>query len=234
MDYESFRTAWTRALRDSRLPIIGLYPEESLDTRNLDRKHKVYVEPLGRQDAPPFHVTATLSWTWNNLNTVRGTLRDEDIFVEMLGRDRAAGLMTEKPYVRVDIVLSARAPYDKPLPMPSTAAWAKWIHETIERLDHVEPLLPDETLRENRMGMTEALGWQESPKVTAVCAPSGDLLLEAIEISAGQLIEVPRLLDCPDEPDEDPEEELTDLFGRVKASLCAWMQALDHLRAETG
>ena len=232
MNYESFRTAWTHALRESRLPMIGLYGNEMLDLQSLDRAHKVYVEPLGGQDAPPFHITATLSWDWHALQTARAHTKDEDVLSEMLGRDQTEDLVTEKPHVRIDIKLAASAPYGKPLPMPSKAAWAKWVFETVQRLDHVEPLLPDELLRENRMGMTEVLAWQESPKVTAVCSPTGDLLLEEIEISAGQLIELPRVLDSPDEPDEGPEGQLAEVFGRVRASLMAWMQAVDHLRPQ--
>lgn len=230
MDYETFRALWLDALRESRLPPIGLQGTETLDTRHLDRMYTAYVEPLGGQDAPPFHVTAELSWKWDGLNTVRGTTRDEDVLSEMLRRDQTEDLVTEKPYVRVDIKLRASTPYDKPLPMPPKAAWSKWVEETVERLDHIEPLLPDEILRENRMGMTEVLGWQDTPKVRAVCDASGALLLEGVEISAGQLIELPRLLDSPDRLDEGPEAQLTELFGRVRASLTAWMQALDHLR----
>jgi hypothetical protein len=44
-----------------------------------------------------------------------------------------------------------------------------------------------------------------------------------------QIIDLPRLIDNPDEHDEGPEVELEELFGRVRASLMAWMQALDHL-----
>ncbi len=160
---------------------------------------------------------------------MRGTTCD-DLLSVRLGRDQAAGLFTEPPYVRVDIKLSAPAPYDKPLPMPTKAAWAKWVHEAVERLDHVEPLLPDETLRENRMGMTEVLAWQQTPNVKLACHATGELLLEGVELSAGQLITLPRLLDCPVEPDEGPEAQLTDVFERVRAALSAWMQAVDHLR----
>ena len=230
MNYETFRAAWTNALQAARLPTRGFDPTETLDLRRFDRTYEVHVEPLGGQDAPPFHIRATLSWTWNSLNTVRGTTRDEDVLSEMLGRDQTEDLVTEPPYVRVDILLSASAPYDKPLPMPSQAAWAKWVHETVNRLDHVEPLLPDEMFRENRMGMTEVLAWQRAPRAKVVCSATGALLLEAVELSAGQLVALPRLLDCPDEPDDGPEEQLTELFGRVRASLSAWMQAVDHLR----
>ena len=230
VDYETFRALWLEALRNSLLPPIGLHGTETLDTRNLDRVCTAYVEPLGGQDAAPFHVTAQLSWKWDGLNTVRGTTRDEDVLSEMLGRDQSEDFVTEKPSVRVDIKLRAWTPYDKPLPMPPKAAWSKWAEETVERLDHIEPLLPEEILRENRMGMTEVLGWQGAPKVRAACDPSGVLLLEGVEISAGQLIELPRLLDSPDRLDQGPEAQLAELFGRVRASLTAWMQGLDHLR----
>jgi hypothetical protein len=74
------------------------------------------------------------------------------------------------------------------------------------------------------------LAWQQAPKVTAVCSPTGDLLLEAVEISAGQIIELPRVIDGSDGDADDPEVQLTELFERVRASLSAWMQAVDHLR----
>ncbi len=230
MDYETFRAIWTEALQQSRLPTIGSHATDMLDTRTLDRSHKVYVEPVGGQDAPPFHVTSTLSWRWTALNTSRGIYRDDDTLSEMLGREQTEDLVTERPWVRVDIELSAAAPYDKPLPMPSKAAWANWVRETVERLDRIEPLLPDEVMRENRMGMTEVLAWQSEPKVRVDCRPGGELMLEKVEIAAFQIVELPRLLDEPDRGDEGPEPQLQELFGRVRASLMAWMQAVDHLR----
>ncbi len=39
MDYESFRMAWTQALREPRLPTLDMRPEETLDTRYRGRKH---------------------------------------------------------------------------------------------------------------------------------------------------------------------------------------------------
>jgi hypothetical protein len=56
-------------------------------------------------------------------------------------------------------------------------------------------------------------------------------MLEGVELSAWQAVEVPRIFDDPDrEPDPGPEEELAALFGRTRGALSAWMQALDHLR----
>jgi len=52
-----------------------------------------------------------------------------------------------------------------------------------------------------------------------------------VSISAGQLVEVTRMFDDPDrEPDGGPEKQLTKMFQRVRASLLAWMQTVDHLR----
>jgi hypothetical protein len=229
VDYEAFRTAWSRAHLESRLSALH-DATETLNTRSLDRSHTIYLEPLGGQDAPPFHVTATLSWAWDTLNTARARTCDEDVLTEMLGHDGASELVTEKPCVRVDIKLTASAPYGKPLPLPARSAWRQWVHETLSRLDDIEPLLPDEPHRENRMGLTEVLAWQGSPTVRTVCSADGELRLDAVELAAGQIIELPRSLDCPDEPDEGPEAQLTQLFTRVRASLMAWSQALDHLR----
>lgn len=230
VDYEAFRTAWTQALRESRLQALH-EATETLDTRSLDRSHTIRVEPLGGQDAPPFHVTAVLSWAWDTLNTTRARTCDEDVLTEMLGRDVAGELASEKPCVRVDIKLTASAPYGKPVPLPGRSAWRQWAHETLSRLDDIEPLLPEQPHRENRMGMTEVLAWQGSPIVRTVCSADGELLLGAVELAAGQIIELPRSLDCPDVPDEGPEEQLTQLFTRVRGALMAWTQALDHLRA---
>lgn len=230
MDYDLFRTAWEEARHAARLQMIGLYARETLDIRHLDREYEAYVEPLGGQDAPPFHVTAKLSWRWTNLTTVRGVLCDEDVLAEMVGRDQSEGLVSDNPYVRVDIELSAKAPYDHPLPMPPQATWQRWVRETVERLQRIERLLPDETARENAAGRLEVLAWQGKPQVTAVCSATGELELDAVTIAAMQLIELPRQLDCPDEPDEGPQGALHELFARVRASLSAWMQAVDHLR----
>lgn len=230
VDYEAFRTAWTHALRESRLQALH-EATETLDTRSLDRSHTIYVEPLGGQDAPPFHVTASLSWAWDTLNTTRARTCDEDVLTEMLGRDVACELVSEKPCVRVDIKLTASAPHGKPMPLPARSAWRQWVNETLSRLHDIEPLLPEQPHRENRMGLTEVLAWQGSPTVRTVCSVNGELLLGAVELAAGQIIELPRSLDCPDVPDEGPEEQLTQLFTRVRAALMAWTQALDHLRA---
>jgi hypothetical protein len=48
------------ALRESRLPAIGLAPDEVLDLRHADRTFTVGVEPMDREIGTPFHVAATI------------------------------------------------------------------------------------------------------------------------------------------------------------------------------
>jgi hypothetical protein len=233
MSYESFRSAFEAALRDSGLPVFGVRGEELLDLRSMDRIYRIRVEPIGGQDAEPFLVTALLSWRWTALDTARTITVEEDVLTEMLGRDDAAGLRTEKPWIRVDIELKATSPYGKPRPMPPPTALRDWTREAMTRLEEIEPLTPEERVREES-GRLAVLAWQQvEPRVHVVCGPAGNLMLDAVEISAWQAIESPRALDDPNQPpDAGPEEQLAEMFGRARAALSAWMQALDHLRGE--
>jgi hypothetical protein len=232
MNHESFRDAFEAVLRRSRLAVFGVRGEELLDLHNLDRVHRIAVEPIGGQDAEPFLVTASLSWRWIALQTARTNTTEEDVVTEMIGRDGGVGILTEKPWIRVDIALKATLPYGKPMAMPGPAAMRQWFHETMTRLEQIEVLTPKEQIREEKVQLT-VLAWQQAePRVYALCQPSGDLMLDAVELGAWQAVAVPRVLDDPDhEPDAGPEEELAAMFGRTRAALVAWMQALDHLRA---
>jgi hypothetical protein len=232
MSYEAFRTIWDYALQESRFPTLGLQPTETLNTRTLNREYRIYVEPLGGQDAKPFHVTATLWWHWDALHTARTNTADEDVLHQMVREPALENVETEKPCVRVDIVLEASAPFRKPIPMPGRAAWAQWVREARGRLNDIEPLIPEESVRENDEGRLEVLGWQDELKAKVMCDDGGELLLESVEVAAFQIIELSRDSDSFDRASDDdsPEEQLRGLFHRVRAALSAWMQAVDHLR----
>ncbi len=232
MNHESFRSAFEAALRSSGLRVFGLGGEEQLELQKLDRIYRTAVEPIGGQDAEPFFVTAWLSWRWSALQTARANTTEEDVVTEMFGRDDRAAIGTEKPWIRIDITLKATLPYGKPMPMPPPPAMQQWFHETMTRLEQIEPLTPEEQVRDDEDGRLAVLGWQQAePQVHALCRPSGDLVLDGVELGAWQAIELPRILDDPDhEPDPGPEEQLRAMFGRIRAALAAWMQALDHLR----
>ena len=60
----------TLARRESGLPLVSAYDgDETLDVRSLGRTFETFVEPLGGQEAEPFHVAASLSWRWDAVAT---------------------------------------------------------------------------------------------------------------------------------------------------------------------
>jgi hypothetical protein len=231
--YEEFEHAWISARRESGLRLMSAHEgNESLDLRSLSRTFETFVEPLGGQEAEPFHVVATLGWRWDALHTARSKTTEEDMLTEVLGRERVRGhkVRTERSAIRVDVKLSASLPFGQAIPMPAHSAWAKWTHEVLARLEAIEPLVPDERTRQARDGMLEILAWQGEPVARVLCEHDGVLKLAAVEVTAFQLLELPRRWDDSDrKEDPPPAPQLHEFFGRVRASLHAWMQALSHL-----
>lgn len=191
----------------------------------------IYVEPLDREIGSPFHVSGAISWRWDALQSARTATTEEDLLTELLGREDAYDdIDTERPWLRVDLVLRAGLEYGKWLPMPSPAVWARWMEEVTGRLENVEPLVPEDVARELPDGQLAILAWQDGPEIRANCSPEGELRLESIKLSAFQLIELPRKWDSLErEPDDHPHAQLVAMFRRVKAALHAWGEVMDHL-----
>lgn len=233
MTYDEFKQAWISARRESGLRLMSAFEgDESLDFRSLSRSFETFVEPFGGQEAEPFHVAATLGWRWDALHTARSNTTEEDMLTEVLGRERVWGhkVRTERSPMRVDVKLSASLPFGKAIPMPAHSAWTRWTHEVHERLEAVEPLVPEEKTRQARDGMLEILAWQGEPVARVLCGEDGVLKLGAVEVTAFQLLELPRRWDDTDRRDDPhPGPELHEFFARVRASLHAWMQALSHV-----
>lgn len=230
MRYEEFRAAFMEALRESKLGMIGLWPDETLDLRTTDRTLTIHVEPLGGSDAEPFHVAAKISW--DALSTARTATREEDALMTLFGPDSVPKRKTMRPYHRVDFELHGSLMTGQELPMPSNRAWASWAEESIGRLAHTEPLTPQEKVRENKAGNLEVLAWHGPPEAAVLVGPDGELRLSAVTIAGFQLIETPRAFDLGEQEDPGPRRDLQEMFHRVRASLLAWMQALDHLKTK--
>jgi hypothetical protein len=47
--------------------------------------------------------------------------------------------------------------------MSPSEVWATWAHETIGRLDAIEPIVPAKRTRPGREGLVEYLAWQGEP-----------------------------------------------------------------------
>lgn len=216
----------------SRLGMIGLWPEETLDLRTIDRTLTIHVEPLGGSDAEPFHVAAKVSFSWDALSTARTATREEDTPMTRFGPDSVPKRKTVRPYHRIDFELRGSLMTGQELPMPSSRAWASWAEETIGRLIHIEPLTPQEKVRENKAWNLEVLAWPGHPEAAVLVGPDGELRLSAVTIAGVQLIETPRAFDIGKREDPAPRRDLQEMFHRVRASLPAWMQALDHLKTK--
>ena len=98
-------------------------------------------------------------------------------------------------------------------------------------MESIEPLTPDEHVRESPDGKMEVLAWQGAPYVKLSCARTGELMLEGVSIEAMQIMTLPRTLDSDEPPDDGPEEQLRDMFHRVRTALTAWSECLDHLKS---
>lgn len=173
MTYEEFRVAFMAALRESKLPMIGLHAEETTNTRTMSRSFEVHVEPVGGSDADPFHVIAALWWTWEAVLTARTAFPEDEMLTEMFGRDGALTLLSEGRRLRIDFKLSASLRWGAALPMSSKGAWSAWVCETMGRLEYVEPLTPLDHLADNNDGELVVMAWQGIPKAEVSCDRTG-------------------------------------------------------------
>jgi hypothetical protein len=226
MQYEAFRAAFDEALRESRLTTIGQWGKES-----LDRTYEVYVHAVGARKAEPFWPSAKLSFRWDSLTTARTATNEVDAIMTLFGADAVPKRNTIKPSTRIDIELHATLQERKELPMPSPRAWEAWAEATLGRLEEVTPLTPKDKVRLNKAGHVEILAWQGEPIAEFVVGPSGELWLRGVRLEGFQIMETPRSLDSEKRPDRGPHGELREMCQRVEASLGAWTQALEKLRA---
>jgi len=128
MNYDQFRALWYEILDEAGLLSFPPRPSETIDLGDMARMYRIFVELHRLQRAGPFHVTAELSWRWDALQTARTATREEDVLEELLGRD-GYYLVTERPWLRVDVTLRASPPLDSPLPMPAAEVWRRWVAE---------------------------------------------------------------------------------------------------------
>jgi hypothetical protein len=224
MNYEQFRAAWYEALTEAGMWSYLAPPTETVDLGGMSRTYQVYVH-LGRsREIEPFHVSASLSWTWDALQTARTATTEEDTLMQLLG-DEGRHQDTERPWLRVDVTLSATLPWGLPLPLPGAAMWRDWLADVTERL---EPLLStDWETRDEKMTI---FATRSEPEAEVQPAADGQLYLTGVKLSAWEGIDLPRQWDDRDrEQDEDPYEQLADFVERVWEAMDEWNQSLAHL-----
>jgi hypothetical protein len=235
MNYDLFRKLWHEALETASLVNLPFQPIENVELEGMNRTHEITVALSGAQPASPFYVTATLSWRWDAALSARSATTEEDLLVEILGRD-GYYLVTEQPWLRVDVVLNATVPLDSPLPMLGADAWRRWAAEVAARLP---PLLPidcadTEDPFEDGPGL-RVLSSRDEPEIRLRCDPDGGLYLTGVYLPAWQGIDLPRQWDNSDrEPDDWPDDDLADFAARVRQALQEWEGCLVHLHPEAG
>jgi hypothetical protein len=226
MNYDQFRTLWHKALDAAGLMSFPPLPTEAIDLRWMNRTYRISVSLRSVQRAGPFHIAAGLSWKWDAALAARSATTEEDLLIELLGRD-GYYLVTEQPWLRVDITLKATLPLDSPLPMPDTGVWRRWASDVTTRL---VPLLPIGSW-EDELGPA-AFSWRDEPTARLRCDPDGRLYLTGVELSAWQGIGLPRQWDNPDrELDDWPDAQLADLAGRLRQALGEWERSLQYLHS---
>ncbi len=233
MNYDMFRTLWHEALETARLTDLSFDPIEVVELDGMSRTHEIIVGLSGAQETSPFYVTATLHWRWDAVLSARSATTEEDLLVEILGQD-GSYLVTEQPWLRVDVTLNATLPLGSPLPMPGVDAWRRWMAAVGARLF---PLLPinwtyGEYLFEEGY-WPRVLSAREEPEVRLRCDPDGRLRLAGVYLAAWQGVDLPRQWDDPDrEPDDWPEQTLAEFTHRVRQALHEWEGCLKILAPE--
>lgn len=232
MRYEEFVVAWNEELRRAGFRVLG-WPVESIELPSMGRSYMVRLEPFGGQDVKPLFVTAALSWQWGALETARTVTTEDDLLTTLLGSTDTDRVQTERSRLRIDITFHATFPFGEPIQMPDAPTRARWFRETVARLDSIEPLLPEEIVRESKRqgGPVEVLAWRGDPELEVTCGADGGLKLHGVKLAAWQGIDLPRQWDNSERKrDEHPAGHLRAMFARVKVALHAWMEAADHLR----
>jgi hypothetical protein len=235
MNYDLFRTLWHEALETANLVNLPFQPVETVELDGMSRTHEIAVALSGAQPASPFYVTATLSWRWDAALSARSATTEEDLLVDILGQD-GYYLVTERPWLRVDVTLNATVPLDSPLPMPGADAWRRWTAEVAARLSPLLPIDCAEAEYPVEDGYrSRVLSARDEPEARLRCDPDGGLYLTGVYLPAWQGIDLPRQWDNSDrEPDDWPDDDLADFAARVRQALQEWEECLVHLHPEAG
>ena len=229
MNYDTFRTLLHEALSEAGLLPFPPWPSEKIDLRDMSRMYEIYIHMHDRRRAEPFHICLKLDWRWDALQSARTSTTEEDLLVQLFGED-GYDLDTERPWLRVDVTLSATLLMGEPLPMPENDAWQRWAGEMMQRM---ATLLPDEIPGAGGENATSLLFWRGDPVAQLECHPDGQLYLTGVELRAWQGINLPRQWDNPDRPPDGwSDAQLAGFADRLHQALQEWEDCLVHLHRE--
>jgi hypothetical protein len=228
MNYDDFLHTWNEALRMARLFQPGLYPQESIELRSMDRTWHGFIPVASRNSAPgdPFYVTVEVSWRWDALLAARFATTEED-FLTQVYRDHAGHENTQPPWLRIDFTFHATLPMGQPAPLPLPESWRKWASA-------VNTQIPASFAHEfEEESYDHVLFWCGEPTVDATCSSTGQFYLSGVSLSAWKGITLPRQWDDPERLGEDePFDQLVKLFTWIRENAQYWGKSLKALSSD--
>ena len=225
MNYEEFKEQFLEAIHSSKLGLMGLTPTETLDLRTMARSFEAHVEPFDSRREGRFYVNAKISWRWDAALTARFLTCEEHVLSEMLGRDKA-DVDTEQPWIRIDVRLHIGVmPNAEAFVLPKPQAWSHWVLTVNELLGGPDRLVSGEVTNTGLF-----MSWRGQPEVTVMGNEQGQPVVWSINVSAFELVKLPRLWDNPErEPDDDPREQIEAMLGRLERALGVWRESVELL-----
>jgi hypothetical protein len=225
MDHDAFREAWLDALRDEELLRYPDRPDDRIELAKMSREHSVRIGMGHRQQAEPFFVSMVLGWTWSPVHAARSYTNEEDLLSELLGRKQAQDLITERPWLRLDVKLCAKMPYGKPLPLRGAKSLQRWTDKVMHDL---KPFLRTRVEGTKRVEAIHAhLG---EPEARTRCDGAGELALLGVELDAWRAVTLPRESDTAELITVDATAISLQRFAKdVRGAFAAWSASLGVL-----
>ncbi|MFA5874073.1 MAG: hypothetical protein WC832_08905 [Anaerolineales bacterium] len=224
MDYSDFLPTWNKALNTAGLNFPGLFPEQSVDLRSIDRTYRTFI-PFGLSGHrfSPFHVTVELSWRWDALLSARFDTSEEDLLMQIYG-EHGVHEDTDQPWLRVDFAFHAGLQKDLYALFPSPEAWRKWAAAVTSQ---IPPSFAEEFDEDE---YDWAFSWCGEPVIETICSSSGQFYLSSVSLPAWKGIALPRQWDDPERlPEEDPFDPLVELFTWIRKNAQLWGESLKAL-----
>jgi hypothetical protein len=223
MDHDEFREAWLDALRAEELLRYPDRPDDRIDLAKMSREHSLRIGMGHRQQAEPFFVSMVLSWTWSPVHAARTYTNEGDLLSDLLGRKQAQDLITERPWLRLDVKFCANMSYGEPLPLRGAKSLQQWTDKVARDL---KPYL--RTRVESTKKVEAIHAYLGDPEVRTQCDGAGELVLLGVELEAWRAVTLPRESDTAELITEDATAISLQRFAKdVRGAFAAWSASLN-------
>lgn len=186
MHYAEFRYRLEDALQEAGKFFHETGIVETIELTNGVRRWKGYLHSTA-PEAEPFHVSASVAFSWSPLDAARAHTSEEDFLTEVLGRKQRYP-KAETRWMRVDLTLFAGLPYGSTIPVPDAQILGPWTSSLGEK--KLDTLFTE--CRERGGKIVAIIGSREEIRVKARSSPNGTLLLDGLTGAGFRTICIPR------------------------------------------